>query len=74
MKIMFINNDGGGFADTIEVRDGLTVAALFGERLPSRKADDYLIRVNRLPTSGDQVLREGDRVSMTPTKVQGATL
>ena len=27
MKILFINNDGGGFADHIEVADGTTVAA-----------------------------------------------
>ena len=72
MQIVFINNDGGGFADTIPIGEGTTVAALFAERLPGRKSEDYLIRVNRLPTSADQVLREGDRVSMTPTKIQGA--
>ena len=33
---------------------------------------DYLIRVNRLPVSGDQVLQPGDRISITPTKIQGA--
>jgi hypothetical protein len=31
-----------------------------------------LIRINRQPTSADQVLQEGDRISMTPTKIQGA--
>ena len=34
--------------------------------------EDYLIRVNRLPAGADQVLHEGDRVSMTPTKIEGA--
>ena len=72
MQIMFINNDGGGFADTIEVADGMTVAVLFADRLPGRKAVDFLVRVNRLPATADQILRDGDRVSMTPTKVQGA--
>jgi len=72
MKILFINNDGGGFADHIETDAGTTVEALFAERLPGRKPEDYLIRVNREPASKDQVLQEGDRVTMTPTKIEGA--
>lgn len=72
MKVLFINNDGGGFADDIEVTAGTTVAQLFAERLPDRRPEDYLIRVNRLPSSADQVLHAGDRVSMTPTKIEGA--
>jgi hypothetical protein len=72
MRILFINNDGGGFADHIEVAHGITAAELFAERLPDRRPEDYLIRINRQPTSADQVLQEGDRISMTPTKIQGA--
>ena len=72
MKILFINNDGGGFADRIDVETGTNVQTLFEQRLPGRKAGDYLIRVNRLPASNDQLLQEGDRVSMTPTKIEGA--
>ena len=72
MKILLINNDGGGFADHVEVADGTTVAALFADRLPGRRAADYLIRVNRLPAAADQVLAAGDRVSITPTKIEGA--
>jgi hypothetical protein len=73
MRILFINNDGGGFADYIEVEPGTTSAQLFAERLPERRPDEYLLRVNRLPVSSDQILKEGDRVSMTPTKIEGAT-
>jgi len=72
MRIVFINNHGGGFADHIEVAEATTVAGLFEERLPNCRAEDFLIRVNRQPASADQVLHEGDRVSMTPTKVEGA--
>jgi len=72
MKILFINNDGGGFADYIAVEAGTTAAQLFAQRLPGGRPEDYLLRVNRLPVSGDQVLQEGDRVSMTPTKIEGA--
>jgi sulfur carrier protein ThiS len=72
MDILLINNDGAGFADHIQVREGITVAALFAERVPHGRAQDYLIRVNRQPVPANQVLQEGDRVSFTPVKIEGA--
>ena len=72
MRILFINNDGGGFADHVDVADDTTVSALFEDKLPGREAQDFLVRVNRQPAPSDQVLHEGDRVSFTPTKVEGA--
>jgi hypothetical protein len=72
MRIMFINNEGGGFADYLEVREGTTVQALFAERMGEAKPDHYLIRVNRQPVPRDQVLAPEDRVSITPTKIEGA--
>jgi hypothetical protein len=72
MKIFFINNHGGGFADQIEVADGCTVKQLFEQRMPGCKPENYLIRVNRLPACADQVLQAGDRVSCTPVKIEGA--
>jgi hypothetical protein len=74
MRILFINNDGGGFADHIEVPEGTTVDQLFKERLPGRKSDDFLIRVNRQPVAADHVLQDGERVSMTPVKIEGALI
>ena len=72
MKILFINNDGGGFADTIEIDAGLTVRSFFARQIPHGKPDQYLIRVNRQPTTSDYVLQEGDRISITPVKIEGA--
>ena len=72
MRILFINNDGAGFADHIEIEEGLCVEQLFQQRLPHGKPQDYLIRVNRQPTSADYVLQSGDRVSITPLKIEGA--
>ena len=74
MRILYINNDGGGFADYIEVDPGTSISKLFAQQLPGRKAEDYLIRVNRQPTSQDQILQEGDRVRFTPTKIEGARI
>ena len=72
MRILFINNDGSGFADYLEVEPHTTVEKLFTQQMAGRKAEDYLIRVNRQPVAKDYLLQEGDRVSMTPTKIQGA--
>ena len=72
MRILWINNDGGGFADYVQVADGKTVDKFFSEQLPDRSAEDFLIRVNRQPVPKDYVLQEGDRVTMTPTKIEGA--
>ena len=73
MKILYINNDGGGFADHIDVPDGTTVRELFQRQVPTGKAEHYLIRVNRQPVPPDQVLQPGDRVSLTPVKIEGAS-
>lgn len=73
MKIMYINNDGGGFADRIDIDPATTVSQLFETRVKGRPAD-YLIRVNRQPATSDQVLQEGDRVSFTPVKIEGADI
>ncbi len=72
MKILFVNNDGGGFADYVEAAEGTTVEKFFKDRLSNRKSEDYLIRVNRQPVPSDYILKDGDRVTITPTKIEGA--
>jgi sulfur carrier protein ThiS len=72
MQILFINNDGGGFADYVEVAEGTTVEKFFSQQLSGREAEDYLIRVNRQPVPKDHILQEGERVSFTPVKIEGA--
>ena len=71
VRILCINNDGGGFAGHVDVADGTTVQQLFESQVKS-KPENYLIRVNRQPVPSEQVLQEGDRVSFTPTKIEGA--
>ncbi len=71
MRIMLINNDGGGFADYIDIEPHTTISGLFSQRIEG-KAADFLIRVNRQPTTSEYTLREGDRVSITPVKIEGA--
>lgn len=72
MKLLYINNDGSGFADHIEADEGTTVSGFFEQKMPGRQASDFLIRVNRQPVAPDQVLQSGDRISFTPVKIEGA--
>ena len=72
MQVLLINNDGGGFADRIEISEGTTVLDLFRKHIKHRGPEDYLIRVDRQPVARDHVLVEGNRVSITPTKIAGA--
>ena len=72
MRLLFINNDGGGFADYVEAPHGTTVEKFFSQQLPGRDSEDYLIRVNRQPVPRDHILQDGDRVTMTPVKIEGA--
>jgi hypothetical protein len=72
MKILFLNHAGGGFADYTDVPAGTTLGQLFEMKLPGANAGDYLVRLNRQPAAADEVLTEGCRVSITPTKIEGA--
>jgi len=72
MRILFINNWGGGFADYISIEEGTSIEKLFKQKMSSENAENYLIRVNRQPVPKDYILQENDRVTVTPTKVEGA--
>jgi len=72
MRILFVNNLGGGFADFINVEEGTSIEKLFKQKMSCENSEDYLIRVNRQPVPKDYVLKENDRVTITPTKIEGA--
>ena len=71
MKVLYINNKGGGVAGHTDVDEGTTVGQFFEQRMGG-KPDDYLIRVNRQPVPAEYVLQEGDRVTITPIRIEGA--
>ena len=72
MRVLFINNNGAGFADYIDIQDSTTVEAFFADRMPRCDEADYLIRVNRQPVPRDYMLQENDRITITPVKIEGA--
>ena len=71
VRILYINNKGGGFAGHTEVEAGTTAAKFFEERMGG-DPENYLIRVNRQPVPAEYVLQEGDRVTITPIRIEGA--
>ena len=72
MRILYINNDGSGYADYINIAENTTIDQFFAIKMQGHQEDDFLIRVNRQPVPRDYVLRDGDRVTITPRKIQGA--
>lgn len=73
MKILFLNNSGGGFADYVDTAEGSNVEAFLTQHVHGYKTGNLLIRVNRQPVTKDYLLQDGDRVSATPLKVEGAS-
>jgi hypothetical protein len=71
IAISFINNCGGGFAGPITIKRGTTVGELYAAQIRNSTPENYFIRVNRTPANLDQVLESMDRVSITPTKIEG---
>ncbi len=67
MRLLYVNNDGGSFANYVEIEAGTTVEKFFADRVKGR-TEDYLIRVNRQPVAANQVLQEGDRSKLHPYK------
>ncbi len=74
MRLLYINNDGGGFADYIDIAENTTVEQFFTIKMSGQSPEDFTIRVNRQPVSRDYILRDGDRITITPTKIEGAVV
>lgn len=73
IRVMFINNDGAGFAKILELDPGITVGDVFFEQLgEDAQPVAYLIRVNREIAALETVLADGDKFTATPTKIDGA--
>ena len=73
MRILYINNSGAGFADYLDIAENTNVEQFFKIKMSGEDASNYLIRVNRQPVAKDYVLQDGDRVTITPTKIEGAS-
>ena len=70
--ILYINNHGGGFAGNTDVPDGMTIGELFAAKMGLEDPKNYAIKVNGQVTASTQTLRTGDKVVVTPDKMEGA--
>lgn len=71
-KVRFINNAGGGFAGEVTVPQATTISAFFKTNMKGHSPNNCLIRVNREIATEKLILKAGDRITITPTKVEGA--
>jgi hypothetical protein len=72
--ITFIDNDGGGRAEKIDVPHGITVLQVFEQQKPGRVFENYNVRLD-----GEDVSRhlqaipaDQSRIVVTPKKIEGA--
>lgn len=76
IEITLVTNDGAGLPVRVPVVEGTTLEK-FLEVSFEGNPDEFTIRIRANGTSveahRDYVLQDGDRVSMSPTKVDGAT-
>jgi molybdopterin converting factor small subunit len=73
ISVFFVNNDGGGFADNVQVNEGTTIAEFVAAKIGvSANLNNYMIRVNRDVVARTYELQDGDSISLTPTKIAGA--
>jgi len=72
IKVLLVDNDGSGFANHVEIDEGLTVAQFVALRRPDEDPSSFLVRVNREEVAGDYVLSPSDKVTLTPRNIEGA--
>jgi hypothetical protein len=73
IRVLFVNHLGGGFADRLLIPQGTTSGAFVSERLGGGEAPrSYTIRHNGQECASSDILSDGDRLTVTPSKVEGA--
>lgn len=77
MEITLVTNNGNGLPVRIPVNEDTTLEQFLKVSF-NGDPDEFTIRVRANGTSvevhRDYVLHDGDRVSLAPTKIEGATL
>lgn len=75
IEVVLVTNDGAGLPRRIEVESGTSLAG-FLDAYFDEDPDDFTVRIRsggvNVPASGVYLLQNGDRVSLAPSKVDGA--
>ena len=69
IKILWINNQGGGLPSWELVTRGTSLTSFVDGKFGGGQGNDYEIRVNGRHESGDYILKSDDREAASPTKV-----
>jgi hypothetical protein len=79
IRVYLMSSAETGFADFVRLPAGATIQTLWQQQMGTSDPSKFVIRINRengeAPTGrlpADFVLMEGDRITITPHKVQGA--
>jgi len=79
IRVYLMSSAETGFADFVRLAAGATIQTLWQQQMGTSDPSKFVIRINRengeSPTGrlpADFVLVEGDRITITPHKVQGA--
>ena len=88
MKVYFVNAQGQGYSEELELPVGTTIATLFAQKMGSTSAPAGFTTIVRrgtqafggaatedaqqFPLTPDFVLEANDRVSILPSKMRGA--
>ncbi len=70
IKVLYINNDGAGFASQVQAISGVTLQQFLAQQTDS--VEGMLVRLNNDIAAGTTPLKNGDKISVTPLKVEGA--
>lgn len=74
MRVEWVNNDGGGYAKDVEVRDGITLDEFIREQVGgSVDPEKFTIQVNGKLGRRDQELFNGNSVLFVPRNQKGGT-
>lgn len=70
---IFLLTPGAALLQNREIPEGTTTGFLIQDFAKSQNnsVNNYMLRVNRQPVHGDEVLKDGDRVSITPINGKG---
>lgn len=72
VKVLFTNNVGTGFSNDVEIPAGTSVGKFFKDNFGDARPENFTIRCNKETVPSDYVLKDGDRLTVIPSKVTGA--
>ncbi len=71
IKVMYVGNTGGGFARMEEIPEGTSIGDFFRKVKDGDDVNNYTILVGGAVVTRDTVLKDGERITITPKNLKG---